>query len=177
MISCPENFDFPHVLFSFHRSCRYKGLAGEKPRATCDIKIKIRQSNAAESVTPPTPTQCPNAHTVPPRLHAHPVPPRLHAHPVLPRPPSAPTPPRPSSAPTPPRPSSAPTPPRPSSAPTPPRLHAHPEDGGGSSEAVAGGGGERQAEKNVKVHFNSSFNVVKYGDGTDIKRCTRPASS
>ncbi|XP_050704503.1 uncharacterized protein LOC126989945 isoform X4 [Eriocheir sinensis] len=126
MISCPENFDFPHVLFSFHRSCRYKGLAGEKPRATCDIKIKIRQSNAAESVTPPTPTQCPNAHTVPPRLHAHPVPPRLHAHPVLPRPPSAPTPPRPSSAPTPPRPSSAPTPPRPSSAPTPPRLHAHP---------------------------------------------------
>ncbi|XP_050704634.1 uncharacterized protein LOC126990128 isoform X3 [Eriocheir sinensis] len=44
---------------------------------SCDIKIKVKingskQSDAAESVTPPTPTQCPHAHTVPPRLHAHP---------------------------------------------------------------------------------------------------------
>ncbi|XP_050708425.1 uncharacterized protein LOC126993404 isoform X2 [Eriocheir sinensis] len=79
---------------------------------SCDIKIKVKingskQSDAAESVTPPTPTQCP---------HAHPVPPRPHSAPTPPRPSSAPTPPRPSSAPTPPRPSSAPTPPRPSSA-------------------------------------------------------------
>ncbi|XP_050726582.1 uncharacterized protein LOC127003696 [Eriocheir sinensis] len=134
MISCPENFDFPHVfLFSFHRSCRYKGLAGEKPRATGDIKIKIKRSNAAESVTPPTPTQCPHASTPIQCPHASTPIQCPHAHPV------------------------------------PPRLHAHPEDGGGSSEAVAGGGEERQAEKNVKVHFNSSFNVVKYGDGTDIK--------
>ncbi|XP_050703698.1 WAS/WASL-interacting protein family member 1-like isoform X3 [Eriocheir sinensis] len=74
---------------------------------SCDIKIKVKingskQSDAAESVTPPTPTQCPHAHpvpprpssaptptqcphahTVPPRLHAHPVPPRLHAHPSV----------------------------------------------------------------------------------------------
>ncbi|XP_050700422.1 uncharacterized protein LOC126987498 isoform X2 [Eriocheir sinensis] len=47
------------------------------------------------------------------------------------------------------------------------------EDGlgsSGSSEVAAGGGGERQAEKNVKVHFNSSFNVVKY---RDIKASSR----
>ncbi|XP_050708391.1 uncharacterized protein LOC126993374 isoform X2 [Eriocheir sinensis] len=47
------------------------------------------------------------------------------------------------------------------------------EDGlgsSGSSEVAAGGGGERQAEKNVKVHFNSSFSVVKY---RDIKASSR----
>ncbi|XP_050703843.1 microtubule-associated protein RP/EB family member 1-like isoform X2 [Eriocheir sinensis] len=54
---------------------------------SCDIKIKVKingskQSDAAESVTPPTPTQCPHASTPIQCPHAHPVPPRLHAHPV-----------------------------------------------------------------------------------------------
>lgn len=30
-------------------------------------------------------------------------------------------------------------------------------------------GSPERPEKSIKVHFNTSFNVVKFGDGTDVK--------
>jgi len=30
-------------------------------------------------------------------------------------------------------------------------------------------GSPERPEKSIKVHFNRSFNVVKFGDGTDVK--------
>ena len=42
---CRENYIFLCVylfVIVFYRSCRYKGLALERSRATCNIKIKIK---------------------------------------------------------------------------------------------------------------------------------------